>query len=177
MERPYYCDGKPDQPKSSRTCSKRYKLKNSSRIYAPTTSYLEEDINSFDNDADETLGKPNHYKIVMGDFNAQTGKRTNPMETATGKLGLGLRNERGDTLVEWATSRKYKIKNTMFQKKARGRWSWKSPKGVTKIEIGHILTTMPDIITDVTVINHVNIGSDHRLVVNNIKLDARWKGK
>ena len=30
----------------------------------------------------------------MGDFNAQIGKRTNPMETASGKFGLGLRNER-----------------------------------------------------------------------------------
>ena len=28
------------------------------------------------------------------------------METVTGKFGLELRNERGDTLVEWETSRK-----------------------------------------------------------------------
>ena len=37
----------------------------------------------------------------MGDFNAQILKRTNPIETATGKFGLELRNERGITLVEW----------------------------------------------------------------------------
>ena len=42
----------------------------------------------------------------MGDFNAQLGKRSNATETATATFGLGLRNERGDTLVEWATSRK-----------------------------------------------------------------------
>ena len=40
------------------------------------------------------------------------------METAMGKCGLELRNERDDTMVEWATSRKYKIMNTIFQKKA-----------------------------------------------------------
>ena len=60
---------------------------------------------NFYNDVDETLGKSNHYTIVMGDFNAQIGKRTNPTETATGKFWLELINERGDTLVEWATSR------------------------------------------------------------------------
>ena len=56
--------------------------------------------NSLYNDMDDTLGKPNLYTTVMGDLNAQIGKRTNPMETATGKFGLELRNERGDTLVE-----------------------------------------------------------------------------
>ena len=54
--------------------TKRYKLK-IVQVYAPTTSYSEEDINSFYYDVDETLGKPNHYTIVMGDINAQIGKR------------------------------------------------------------------------------------------------------
>jgi len=75
----------------------------------------------------------------MRDFNAQIGKRTNPLETATSKFGLELRNERGDTLVEWATSRKYKILNTIFQKVAGRRWTWKSTNGVTKTENDYIL--------------------------------------
>ena len=49
--------------------NKRYKLK-IVQVYAPTTSYSEEDINSFYNDVDEALRKPHHYTIVMGDFNA-----------------------------------------------------------------------------------------------------------
>ena len=49
------------------------------QVYASTTSYSEED-NSFYDDVDETLGKPNYYTIVMGDFNSQIRKRTNPME-------------------------------------------------------------------------------------------------
>ena len=122
-----------------------YKLK-IVQVHAPMTSYLEEDINSFYNDVGETLGRPKHYMIMMGDFNAQIGKRTNPMEM--GKFGIELRNERGDTLVEWTTSRKYKILNTMFQKKAERR-TWKSPNSVAKAEIDYILTNGPDI----TVIN------------------------
>ena len=58
--------------------TKRYKLK-IVQLYAP---WYSEEINSFYNDVDETLGKSNHYTMVMGDFDAQTVKRTNPMETA-----------------------------------------------------------------------------------------------
>ena len=144
-----------------RYITKRYKLK-IVQVYAPT-------IISFYNDVDETLGKPNDYMIVMGDFNAQTRKRTYPMETTTAKFGFELRNERGDTFVERATSRKYNILNTVFQNKAGRRWTWKSQNGVTKTDIDCILTKRPYIDTDVTVINHV-IGSDHMLVM--IKLDV-----
>ena len=64
-----------------------------------------------------------------------------------------MRKERDDTLVEWATSRKYKIMNTMFQKIAGRGWTWKSPNGVTKTEIDYVITHRPEIVTDVTVIN------------------------
>ena len=83
---------------------------------------------------------------------------------------LGLRNE---TFAEWATSRKYKIMNTMlFQKKAWRIWVWKSPNSVTMTEIDYILTNRSHIVTDVTGINQVNTGSDRRLVMSNIKLDV-----
>jgi len=73
---------------------------------ANITSYSEEDINSFYNDVHETFGKPNHYPTVMGDYNAQERRRTNLMGTVTGKLGIEVRNERGNTLVEWTASSK-----------------------------------------------------------------------
>ncbi len=52
--------------------------------------------------------------------------------------------------------------NTQFQKKAGRRWTWRSPDGNTKNEIDYIMTDKPSMVTDVTVINRVNIGSDHR---------------
>ena len=84
-----------------------------------------------------------------------------------------LQNERGDTLVEWATSKNFKIMNTQFQKKAGRRWTWRSPDGNTKNEIDYIMTDKPSMVTDVTVINHVNIGSDHRMVMGSITLNTR----
>ena len=104
-------------------------------------------------------------------------QRTNLIETTTDKFGVKLRNQRDDTLVESATSRKYKIMNTMFQKKAGRRWTWKSPNGVTKTDTDCILTNRLDIATDVTVINQVNIGSYHIMVMSNIKSDLEVEGK
>ena len=63
------------------------------QVYAPTTSHSEEDKTMSYYDVYETLEKPNHFTIVTGDFNAQIGKTTNPIETATDKFGLLLRNE------------------------------------------------------------------------------------
>ena len=40
------------------------------------------------------------------------------METAIGKCGFELKNERGDTLLNGKTQESTKIMNTMFQKKA-----------------------------------------------------------
>ena len=113
----------------------------------------------------------------MGDFNAKVGVRTNPSETATGSFGLGQRNERGDTLIEWTASKDYKIMNRLFQKKIERRWTWRSPDGKTKNEIDYIMTDKPNIITDVRVINRINIGSAYRMLMSNIRLDTKAERK
>ena len=107
----------------------------------------------------------------MGNFNALIGKRTNPMETATGKFGIDWKTK------EWATSRKHKIMDTLFQKKAGRRWTWKNLNDVTKIEIDSIATNRPDFVTDVTIINQDNTGSDHRMDMSNIKLSEEVERK
>ena len=78
-----------------------------------------------------------NYTIVMGDFKENVGGQTNTSERATGCFGLGQR--RGDIVVEWATSKNFKIMNKQFQKKAGGRWTWRSPDGNSKTEIDYIM--------------------------------------
>ena len=150
----------------------RYHLK-IVQVYAPTTYHSDEETDNFYNTIDKILEKQTHYTIVMGDFNAKVGGQTNTSERATGCFGLGQRNERGDTLVEWATSKNFKIMNTQFQKKAGRRWTWRSPDGHTRNEIDYIMTDKPSMVTDVTVINRINIGSDHRMVMGSITLNTR----
>ena len=148
----------------------RYQLK-IVQVYAPTTSHSEDEINIFYNAIDQILENPSHYTIVMGDFNAKVGVRTNPSETATGSFGQ--RNERGDTLIEWTTSKDYKIMNTLFQKKIERRWTWRSPDGKTKNEIDYIMTDKPNMITDIRVINRITIGSDHVDEQHQIRHESR----
>ena len=141
-------------------------------VYAPKTSHSDEETDNFYNTIDKILEKQTHYTIVMGDFNAKVGGQTNTSEKATGCFGLGQRNERGDTLVEWATSNNFKIMNTQFQKKAGRRWTWRSPDGHTRNEIDYIMTDKPSMVNDVTVFNRINIGSDHRMVMGSITLNT-----
>jgi len=93
MERPY-SEGTNISPSVAELVlfiTQRYKLK-IVQLYAPMTSYSDEDgNNNFYNDVNETIGKPNHYTIVLGDCNVQIGKRPKPMEMAIGKFGLGFR--------------------------------------------------------------------------------------
>ena len=78
-----------------------------------------------------------------------------------------------ETLIEWATSNNFKIMNTQFQKKAGRRWTWRSPDGHTRNEIDYIMTDKPSMVTDVTIINRINIGSEHRMVMGSITLNTR----
>ena len=63
--------------------------------------------------------------------------------------------------------------NTQFQKKAGRRWTWRIPDGNTKNEVDYIMTDKPSMVTDMTVINRINIGSDHRMVMGTVTLNAK----
>ena len=63
--------------------------------------------------------------------------------------------------------------NTQFQRKAGRRWTWRSPDGHSKNEIDYIMTDKPSMVTDVTVINRISIGSEYRMVMGSITLNTR----
>ena len=65
----------------------------------------------------------------------------------------------------------------VFLNKLVDRQTWRSPNSETKTEIDYILTNSPDIVTGVTVINRLNTGSDHTMVMINIKLDVEVEKK
>ena len=52
----------------------------------------------------------------MGHFNSEIDNRTNPMETAAGRVALEMRNENVNTLVEWAklSTRVYQCCNNII---------------------------------------------------------------
>ena len=108
----------------------------------------------------------------MGDFNAKFGLG-DPAKSCIGHYGLGTRNTRGDSLINFAESHQLKIMNTFFKKRLHRWWPWISPNGVTRNEIGYILTDKPQTFTDVSVINSFNTGSDHRMIRGSMTINTR----
>ena len=74
-------------------------------------------------------------------------------------------------LVNFAERNGLKITNTFFQKRKGRKWTWKSPNGIAKNEIDYIVTDKIENIKDVTVINKVDVGSDHRMVACRAKFE------
>ena len=135
------------------------------QVYAPTTAHEDEEVEElYDELADIMDNKTTHYTIVMGDFNAKIGTRNQGEENVMGKFGFGTRNERGQRLIEFALGSKLFIANSKFKKNINRKWTWRNPDGTIKNEIDFIMSTDQSIIQDVSIINKVNTGSDHRLV-------------
>lgn len=150
--------------------TKRYCMK-IIQAYAPTADKPQEEIEDFfEKLGQELQRRKTQYTIVMGDFNAKVGKREQG-EKYVGEHGLGIRNNSGDQLVNFATLNKLYVMNTYYKKKPQRKWTWRSPNGNTKNEIDYILTNQANIFTDVSVMNHVNCGSDHRMVRSTVKLN------
>ncbi|KAK6030929.1 hypothetical protein OSTOST_02927 [Ostertagia ostertagi] len=114
-------------------------------------------------------------KIIAGDFNAVVGSRLDDTEYLIGRYGAGVRNDRGNRLIEFAEQHQFSIMNTFFEKKAKRLWTWRSSDTRTLRQIDYVLTDTPRLFADVSVIgeNVITTGSDHRLLRSVILFDAK----
>ncbi|GFN87475.1 craniofacial development protein 2 [Plakobranchus ocellatus] len=71
----------------------------------------------------------------MGDFNAKVGTNKVDDIDIVGKNGLGIRNERGEKLIEWCQTNNIIVGNTWFQQPPRRKWTWKSLGDETRNQI------------------------------------------
>ena len=63
--------------------------------------------------------------------------------------------------------------NSFFKKNKKRKWTWISPDGTTKNKIDFITTNRKNIVQDVTVINRITVGTDHRLVRSKIVINTK----
>ena len=144
--------------------SQRYVMK-VVQAYAPTCNYSDDEIEDFYEDLQKVIDANKnkfHFLTVMGDFNAKVGTKLNS-DSVVGNHGHGIRNARGDRLVEFAESNKLYISNTFFEKPDTKKWSWRSPKGNLNL-IDYIMTNKLDHVKNASAISKVNVGSDHRMI-------------
>ncbi|RUS68494.1 hypothetical protein EGW08_023744 [Elysia chlorotica] len=147
------------------------------QCYAPTNDHEEEDKDLFYEQLQAELNEiPRHDVItLMGDLNAKVGDDNNGAERTMGKFGCGSINNNGERLVEFCASNDLVIGGTLFKHPAIHRLTWYSPNGRDKNQIDHIAINgiWRGSLLDVRVKRGADVGSDHLLVIANIRLKLR----
>ena len=143
--------------------------------YAPTSSSSEDEIEShYEVIQKAYTDSKSRYKILLGDFNAKIGiKDKEETYQSIGPYGIGIRNDRGERLIEFAEEHKLVIANTLFKKAPNRYWTWESPGAIAKNMIDFALSNKREIVTDCGVITMADKGSDHRMIRIKIKINKK----
>ena len=99
------------------------------QVYAPTSNAEEAEVERFyENLQDHLELTPQKYVLfITGDWNAKIGSQEAP--GATGKCGLGVQKEAGQSLIEFCQENPLVIANTLFQQHKRRLYTWTSTDG------------------------------------------------
>ena len=84
--------------------------------HLPTSIHEDQDVERVNEDINNIINSKAHYNVIMGDFNVKVGLGY-PAKYCIGPYGLGSRNTRGDSLVNFAE----KIMNTFLKKRLHRR--------------------------------------------------------
>ena len=109
------------------------------QVYAPTSNAEEAEVEWFCEYLQDLLELTPKKDVlfIIGDGNAKVGSQETP--GVTGKFGLGIRNEAGQRLIEFCQENVLVITNTLFQQHKRRLYTWTSPDGQQRNQIGYIL--------------------------------------
>lgn len=146
------------------------------QVYAPTEAANEEEIHYFYLTISKAIEAAYKDFIIMGDFNAKIGQPRLDEYLVMKQNGYGVRNERGQRLIDFAPENNLAIINTFYKKKQRNRWTWLSPNGQHKNEIDYVLSNRPDMFQNIEVLN-LNYSSDHRPVRATLLLKKPMKSR
>ena len=107
---------------------------------APASNADEAEVEQLYEDLQDLLElTPKRYVLfIIGDWNAKVGSQETPR--VTGKFGLGIRNEAGQSLIEFCQENALVIENTLFQQHKRRLYTWTSPDGQHQNQIDYILS-------------------------------------
>ncbi|XP_071582157.1 uncharacterized protein [Temnothorax nylanderi] len=120
--------------------------------------------------------------VIIGDFNAKVGKVEEAhLRSTGGTFGLGVRNERGERLIQFAVENDLAIMNTMFQHHPRRLSTWISPNKEYRNQIDYMIIKKrwKTSIRNVKAKPGADCDSDHKLLLGafSIKLHFLKRGK
>jgi len=138
----------------------------------PTSSHKDEEIEEMYEQISEVIemAKEKDNLIILGDWNAVVGERTEP--GVIGKFGLGIRNQKGDRLIEFCKERNMIITNTLFSQSKWRRYTWAMPGGVNRYQLDYILVRKRyrNQVKQSKSYPGTDIDSDHNLIIMETRL-------
>ena len=89
------------------------------QVYAPTSNAEGAEVERFSEDLQDLLEltPPKDVLFIIGDWNAKVGSQETP--GVTGKFGLGIWKEAGQSLIEFCQENTLVIANILFQQHKR----------------------------------------------------------
>ena len=108
-------------------------------ICAPTSNTEEAEAERFYEDLQDLLELTPKKDVlfIIGDRNAKVGSQETP--GVTGKFGLAVQNEVGQSPIEFCQENALVIANTLFQQHKRRLYTWTLPDGQYQKHIDYIL--------------------------------------
>ena len=99
------------------------------QVYIPTSNTEEAEVEWFYEDLQDLLELTPQKDVlfIIGDWNAKVVSQETP--GVTGKFGLGMRNEAGQSLTEFCQEKALVLANMLFQQHKRRFHIWTSPDG------------------------------------------------
>ena len=150
------------------------------QVYAPTSSYKDEDVEDFYEELQKVLDNTpkKDILVVQGDWNAKIGVDT--FENWKGTCGRHcniISNERGQRLLEFASYNDLMVANTFGPHKTSRKTTWHSPDGKTHNQIDYVMVKKrfksSVNIAKTRSFPGADIGSDHELVMMTFKLHLK----
>lgn len=137
------------------------------QVYMPTSTAEEEKIEEIYEEIDELIRivRGDENLIVMGDWNAVVGEGREG--NLIGEYGLGIRNERGERLLEFCEKYKLVIANTLFKNHKRRLYTWIMPGDKGRYQIDYIMVRQRfrNQVRDCKTCPGADIDSDHNLLL------------
>ena len=165
------CNLKNDRMISVRLQGKSFNI-TEIQAYAQTSDAEEAEVERFYEDLQDLLELTPKKDVlfIIGDWNAKVGSQETP--GVTGKLGLGIRNEAGQRLIEFCQENALIIANTLFQQHKRRLYTWTSPDGQHRNQTDYILCSQRWIssLQSTKTRPGADYGSDHELLITKFRL-------
>ena len=109
------------------------------QVYAPTTNAEEAEVESFHEELQDLLELTPQKRCPFNYRGLECESRSQETSVVTGKFGLGVQYEAGQSLTEFCQENALVIANNVFQQHKRRLYTWTSPDDQHQNQIDYIL--------------------------------------